>query len=50
MSAITFQTFERDFRYEKLLGKGNYATVTQVLHLVDNRKYAHKCIEIASLE
>jgi hypothetical protein len=50
MSGITYATFERDFRLEGKLGKGNYATVTKVQHLIDQRTYAHKCIELTSLD
>lgn len=50
MSGISYSTFERDFKLEKRLGKGNYATVTQVTHLLDQRSYAHKCIEMASAD
>lgn len=50
MSGITYQSFERDFRIEKRLGKGNYAVVNQVLHLLDHHSYAHKCIEFASFD
>jgi len=49
MSGITYQTFERDFRIERQLGKGNYATVYQVRHLIDQRQYAFKCMELATL-
>jgi hypothetical protein len=44
MSGISYLSFERDFRFERRLGKGNYAIVNQVIHLLDNRSYAHKCI------
>ncbi len=48
MSGITYTSFERDFIFEKRLGKGNFAIVNQVLHQIDKRSYAHKCIELSS--
>lgn len=50
MSGINYATFEKDFRTTKRLGKGNYATVTEVQHLLDQRTYAHKCIELPTLD
>ena len=42
MSAITYANFERDFRYEKRIGKGNCSFVNQVWHNIDQCSYAHK--------
>lgn len=50
MSAISYSTFERDFRREKTLGKGNCSTVTQVYHLVEQRSYALKLTELDTLD
>lgn len=44
MSGISYTTFERDFRLENRIGKGNYATVIKVQHILDMRSYAHKII------
>jgi serine/threonine protein kinase len=50
MSGISYTTFERDFRFENRIGKGNYATVLKVQHLLDLRSYALKSIEVPTPE
>jgi serine/threonine protein kinase len=50
MSAISYSSFQRDFRFQQNLGKGNYSTVNQVLHNVDSRTYAHKITELSSID
>ena len=34
MSSIPYHTFEKDFKFEKNLGQGNCATVSQVYHIL----------------
>ncbi len=48
MSGISYSTYQRDFQSENRIGKGNYAAVTKVRHMLDMRTYAHKCIEVAT--
>jgi len=50
MSAISYTSFEKDFRFERRLGKGNYSTVEQVYHTLDQRSYAHKVTELTCIE
>lgn len=50
MSNIPTSTFDQDFKFQRLLGKGNYATVSEVYHVLDKKKYAVKQIIVDSTE
>lgn len=50
MSNIPASSFDRDFKFHRLLGKGNYASVSEVYHLIDKKKYAVKQILTQSTE
>ena len=44
MSVIPYSSFQQDFRFEKVVGKGNCATVTQVYSTLEKKYFAHKLI------
>ena len=44
MSVIPYSSFQQDFRTEKVVGKGNCATVTQVYSTLEKKCFAHKLI------
>jgi hypothetical protein len=49
MSSITYHTFLKDFVIEKQLGKGTCASVSQVIHSIENKRYALKITELNNL-
>lgn len=50
MSNIPVNVFDQDFKFQRMLGKGNYASVSEVYHVLDKKKYAVKQIITESIE
>jgi hypothetical protein len=50
MSSIPYSVFEKDFKWQRHIGKGSCAKVAQYYHSISRKSYAVKRIELHSYD